>query len=119
VAAIRDGAPGIVVQTDDQINQPAHELVDSLGAALAAVARAVIDNTNVRRVLIAGGDTSGHIVRNLGVTALELLPGPNDRAPGTALCRAISPDPTINGLDVLLKGGQIGTPDLFETFRTT
>ncbi len=123
VAALHDGAPGVVVHTGERTGQPTHNLVSSLGKALAEVARTVVENTDVRRVVVAGGDTSGRIVRHLGITALELLPAPNhptptDLGPGTALCRVVSQDATVNGLQVLLKGGQIGTPDLFESFRT-
>jgi uncharacterized protein YgbK (DUF1537 family) len=118
VAAFRDRAPGVVVHTGKRAGQPAHDLVGSLGEALAGVARAVVENTTVRRVVIAGGDTSGRVVRNLGVSAVELLTGPDNLGPGTAMCRVTSPDTRIDGLRILLKGGQIGTPDLFETFRT-
>ena len=125
VAAFRDGAPGVVVhtgghtggRTGGHADRSAHDLVESFGDALARVVREVVSSTDVRRVVIAGGDTSGRVVRNLGVTALELLPGHKHLGPGTALCRVSSPDPSIDGLQVLLKGGQIGTADLFETFR--
>jgi len=116
VAAFREGVPGVVVHTGERVGQPAHDLVSSLGEALAEVARAVVEDTKVRRVVIAGGDTSGRVVRRLGVSSLELVPGANEFGPGTALCRVTSPDTTIDGLHVLLKGGQIGTPDLFERF---
>ncbi|MFG1816921.1 four-carbon acid sugar kinase family protein [Kribbella sp. NPDC049174] len=118
VAALRDGTPGVVVHTGERTTQPIHNRVNSLGKALAEVTRAVVEEANVRRVLIAGGDTSGHIVRNFGVRTLELVTATNDFGPGTALCRLTSPHRPINGLEVLLKGGQMGTPDLFETFRT-
>ncbi|TCO18579.1 uncharacterized protein YgbK (DUF1537 family) [Kribbella steppae] len=116
VAAFRDGVPGVVVHTGERVGQPAHDLVSSLGEALAGVARAVVEDTKVRRVVIAGGDTSGRVVRSLGVSTLELVSGVNDFGPGSALCRVTSPDTTIDGLHVLLKGGQIGAPDLFERF---
>ena len=118
VAAFRAGVPGVVVHTGERTTQPIHNLVNSLGKALAEVTRTVLEETNVRRVLIAGGDTSGHIVRTFGVHTLELVTATNDFGPGTALCRLTSPHRPINGLQVLLKGGQMGTPDLFETFRT-
>ena len=34
-------------------------------------------------------------------------------APGAPLCRAHSPDPAIDGLQISLKGGQTGAPDFF------
>lgn len=35
-------------------------------------------------------------------------------APGVALCRLHSDNPALDGIEIALKGGQMGTPDLFE-----
>ena len=118
IAALNNGIPGVVVHTGERTTQPTHTLVNTLGKSLAEVTRAVVEATNVRRVLIAGGDTSGHIIRHLNVRTLELVTATTDFGPGTALCQLTSPHPQINGLQALLKGGQIGPPALFETFRT-
>jgi uncharacterized protein YgbK (DUF1537 family) len=36
---------------------------------------------------------------------------------GAPLCRAHSTDPALDGLELVLKGGQIGTPDFFDQAR--
>jgi uncharacterized protein YgbK (DUF1537 family) len=37
-----------------------------------------------------------------------------DLAPGAALCRAHAPGSPLDGLELMLKGGQMGGIDLFE-----
>ena len=59
-----------------------------------------------------GGDTSGHVVRQVGIEVLEvMLP----LTPGSPLCRATSRRASVDGLEIVLKGGQIGRPDFFGT----
>ena len=81
-----------------------------IGAALGEIAAAVLAATDLRRLVICGGDTSGHAAARLGIFALTaLLP----LAPGSPLCRAWSDDPKRDGLELVLKGGQVGGPDYF------
>ena len=83
---------------------------DGLGRALAAMIRA----TGTGRALIAGGDTSGHAAMAMGVHALEARAA---IAPGAALCRAFAADPALDGLELALKGGQMGAVDYFGAVR--
>jgi len=85
-----------------------------LGAALGALAKELIAAAGLTRLLIAGGDTSGYVARELGVYALECKAA---LAPGAPLCAAYSADPAFDGLELVLKGGQIGGPDFFEEVR--
>jgi uncharacterized protein YgbK (DUF1537 family) len=79
---------------------------DGLGRLLGGVLRA----SGLRRAVIAGGDTSGHASLALGIFALTALA---PVAPGSPLCRAHSDDPVHDGLEIALKGGQVGRPDFF------
>jgi uncharacterized protein YgbK (DUF1537 family) len=99
----------IVVHT----GREAAELVPSgaAGRFLAAVVRACVARTSVKRVLIAGGDTSGHLARELGVNALEMIA---PLTPGAPLCRAHASAAPIDGLELNFKGGQVGPPDYFD-----
>ncbi|WP_426959491.1 four-carbon acid sugar kinase family protein [Muricoccus radiodurans] len=83
-------------------------------AATAALLARVMKRHPVRRLGIAGGDTS-----SLGARALNLwgLSHAGAIAPGVALCRGHSDDPALDGLEVMLKGGQMGAPDLLARFR--
>tara|TARA_B100000378_G_scaffold273157_1_gene265642 strand:- start:1161 stop:1397 length:237 start_codon:yes stop_codon:yes gene_type:complete len=69
------------------------------------VARAVLAETG-----LAGGDTSGRIMTALsGLAVTALYPG---NTPGTSLFCLVA-DNELDGLEVALKGGQMGSVDLF------
>lgn len=80
----------------------------ALGSAMGRILRRVIDCTGVRRVLIAGGDTASHAVRELGISALTFAA---PLAPGAPLCRAHG---GACDLELILKGGQVGSECFFE-----
>jgi len=81
-----------------------------LGVALGAVLWGVLVETKVRRVCIAGGDTSSFAARALGIEALEMIA---PLTPGAPLCRAIAPDSPADGLEIVFKGGQVGAENYF------
>jgi 3-oxoisoapionate kinase len=85
-----------------------------LGEALGKLLRQIITRSTIRRTLICGGDTSSHAIQQLPITALTWL-GPV--TPGAPLCRAHSPDPVFQYAEFILKGGQVGPPNFFETAR--
>jgi uncharacterized protein YgbK (DUF1537 family) len=66
------------------------------------------------RVIVAGGDTSGHVTRALDIYALELLA---PIAPGAPLCLAHSHNPVFDGMEITLKGGQNGDEKYFTTIQ--
>lgn len=73
--------------------------------------RALLQTQPLRRVGIAGGDTSSHALRALDVWGLSYR---GQLAPGVALCRAHADAPHLEGMELMLKGGQMGQSDLFE-----
>jgi uncharacterized protein YgbK (DUF1537 family) len=85
-----------------------------LGAALGGIARELLLRTGLRRVVIAGGDTSSFAAQELGLHALEMLA---ELTPGAPLCRGYSEDARMDGLEIALKGGQMGLPDYFGRVR--
>ena len=88
----------------------------AIGAALGRIERALIEQGGVRRAVIAGGDTSSHALMQLGIYALSTrLPLP--ATPGSPLCLAHSDDKAFDGLEIALKGGQVGGDDYFERIR--
>ncbi|MER1967944.1 four-carbon acid sugar kinase family protein [Castellaniella sp. GW247-6E4] len=98
------GASGVEIATAN----------DRLGAALGDILSALVRQCNLRRVVISGGDTSGHATSRLGIDALTAIA---PLSPGVPLCRAHSLDPAIDGLEIALKGGQTGAVDFFVTVR--
>ena len=88
----------------------------AIGRALGDVQGALIERAGLRRAVIAGGDTSSHALRQLGVYALTTrLPLPT--TPGSPLCLAHSDDKAFDGLEIAFKGGQVGDDDYFEKIR--
>ncbi|MBP1965235.1 four-carbon acid sugar kinase family protein [Paenibacillus aceris] len=82
-----------------------------LGIALGLLTKELVRQLGISRVLIAGGDTSGYVTRELGIYALECI---SVLDPGGPLCRAFSNEPQFDGLELVLKGGQVGGVDFFE-----
>lgn len=83
---------------------------EQLGERLGALLRELVERCRLRRAVVAGGDTAGYAARQLGVYALTLL-RPLD--PGAPLCRAHAEDARWDGLELVLKGGQLGKEDFF------
>ncbi|MBP1932230.1 four-carbon acid sugar kinase family protein [Ammoniphilus resinae] len=81
-----------------------------LGQQLGNLARRIIEESSIRRIAFAGGDTSSHAVSELGIFALEMIA---PLAPGSPLCQCYSTDPRIDGLEITLKGGQVGERSFF------
>ncbi|WP_034294459.1 four-carbon acid sugar kinase family protein [Herbaspirillum sp. RV1423] len=67
--------------------------------------------TTVRRIGVAGGDTSSHALKALDIWGLSYL---GKLSPGVALCRAHADGARENGIELMLKGGQMGGEDLFD-----
>lgn len=80
------------------------------GTALGTVLRNTLAFSKVKRLGIAGGDTSSFAARALGIQALEMIA---PLVPGAPLCRAFAPDSPADGLEVNFKGGQVGAEDYF------
>ena len=76
-----------------------------LGQRLGELTRAVLSRAPLRRVVLCGGDTSSQVTQVLAPDALSIVAR---LAPGAPLCRLHAADPALDGLEVALKGGQMG-----------
>jgi uncharacterized protein YgbK (DUF1537 family) len=74
--------------------------------ALAAIARGLVE-LGVRRMLVAGGETSGAVVKALGVEGLRIGPQIDPGVPWTTTLGAQQP------LALALKSGNFGSVDFF------
>jgi 3-oxoisoapionate kinase len=83
---------------------------EKLGTALGTIAKQAVKSTNIKRVVIAGGDTSSYAARAMEIDAVEMIAPFGHGAP---LCKAISANKSINGLEVNFKGGQVGSESYF------
>lgn len=83
---------------------------ERIGAGLGAILDSILTKTGIGRAVISGGDTSGRAASMLGIDALTAIA---PLAPGSPLCRAHAARPDRDGLEIALKGGQVGAPDFF------
>lgn len=82
-------------------------IADATADFVATVARAV----PLRRMGIAGGDTSSKAVKALGLWGLSYRTA---LSPGVTVSLTHSAHPPTDGVELMLKGGQMGSEDLFE-----
>ncbi len=82
-----------------------------LGRGGGRLLAAVLARVPLARAGVAGGDTSSHAVLGLDAWGLSFV---RRLAPGVSLCRLHSDRPGLDGLELMLKGGQMGDDDLFE-----
>lgn len=85
-----------------------------IGRKLGRWTKDIVRSSGIDRVVLAGGDTSGFITKELGVYGLEMI---QQISPGAPLCRAYSEDERMNGIELALKGGQLGSVKYFEDIR--
>lgn len=80
------------------------------GNIIGQITKKVVSQINIKRIVFAGGDTSSYAASELNISALEMIA---PLAPGAPLCKAISDDKYVNGLELNFKGGQVGTDNYF------
>lgn len=83
-----------------------------VGAALGRIARISVASCGLKRLVLAGGDTSSHALGQLDVFALTAR-FPLPESPGSPLCTAHSADPALDGIEIAMKGGQVGRDNYF------
>ncbi|MGE8567067.1 MAG: four-carbon acid sugar kinase family protein [Achromobacter sp.] len=94
--------------TSDQAASTARATAQLAAAIITASAQA---GTRLARVGIAGGDTSSQATLALGLWGLQFR---CVLAPGVTVSVARSDNPVVDGVDLMLKGGQMGGDDLFD-----
>lgn len=86
------------------------ELPKRFGQLLGQTANEVLRQMPLKRLIIAGGDTSSYTARALGIQAVQMI------APlvkGAPLCRVYAKGAAVDGMEINLKGGQLGERDYF------
>jgi uncharacterized protein YgbK (DUF1537 family) len=74
----------------------------------------LVERAKLKRAVVAGGDTSSHALGEMGIAALTLkMPLP--QTPGSPLC--VAHGGGADGLQIALKGGQVGGDDYFSMIR--
>lgn len=80
------------------------------GKLLGEIVRMTAEKAVLRRIIIAGGDTSSYAARAMGIEAVEMIA---PLSPGAPLCRAYAPGSAVDQLELVFKGGQVGKKDFF------
>ena len=116
--ALSAGVPGVVISSarsqSDRVEGLGPAERKSLGQRSGRILARILDETGLRRVVVAGGDTSSHAGGELGIDALTFL---SHLAPGAPLCKAWSSSGLRDGLEIVFKGGQCGREEFFESVR--
>jgi 3-oxoisoapionate kinase len=86
----------------------------TLGDGLGRILLEILAEVPLERAIVAGGDTSAAAVRRLGARALEAVAA---SAPGSPVCRVHSPGRPVDGLELVLKGGQVGPTSYYVDTR--
>jgi uncharacterized protein YgbK (DUF1537 family) len=106
LSRLTQGDVMLVTEQPEGAPSAASAVAEATGRLLAAI----ITETRLGRLVVAGGDTSTMAIRSLPLWGLSYR-GPC--VPGAPLCRAHSDDARLDGLDIVLKGGQMGPPGFF------
>jgi uncharacterized protein YgbK (DUF1537 family) len=106
----------VLVHTDRPEQAVTSDQAASTARATAQLAAAIITasahaGTRLARVGIAGGDTSSQATLALGLWGLAFR---CVLAPGVTVSVARSDNPVVDGVELMLKGGQMGGDDLFD-----
>jgi len=109
-----DAAIAAMKRKLEELGLPAFDTSRLIGARLGKLTKLIVQEHRLSRFAIAGGDTSGFVTRELGIYALEAI---MPIAPGGPLCRSYADDPAFDGLELVLKGGQVGKEDFFAKVR--
>lgn len=111
VNLLNEGKP-VIIHTGGAAQQQAANLpAEKLGTALGAIASETAAQSTIKRIVIAGGDTSSYAARAMGIEAVEMIA---PLVPGAPLCKATAPGSPIDGLQVNFKGGQVGGENYFD-----
>jgi 3-oxoisoapionate kinase len=86
----------------------------AIGRGLGRILGELRRRTNISRLTVAGGDTSGHAAQELRIPAVTML---RPLAPGGPMCRAHADDPLMDGVEIVFKGGQVGTESFYGLVR--
>ena len=102
------GADNVMLVTERPAQRPQN--AEHAASATAKLLCAIMAQAAVSRLIIAGGDTASHAIAALDIWGLSYRA---PLVPGAPLCCVHSDEPHLDGLEVVLKGGQMGGVDFF------
>jgi 3-oxoisoapionate kinase len=110
LAAIETGR-SLVLHTD--ASRPIAS--EAIPGTLSRVVQGLLEDApQIRRIILAGGDTSGELARSLGITRIRIT---GTLVRGAPLCTVRSNNPRLDRTEFVFKGGQIGGERFFAQCR--
>jgi uncharacterized protein YgbK (DUF1537 family) len=106
--------PAVTAYNEAVAGRHKQAINERVGSGLGQILKGVIKTAGPARVIVAGGDTSGHAAQALGIHALTAIA---PISPAASVSRAHAEDRAIADLEIALKGGQMGTLDYFIKVR--
>ncbi len=103
-----------LIKSGQSRDQAKHLGGRQLGQQLGQLVDALLRQHPLQRVVLSGGDTSSQITRCLAPDALQIAAA---LSPGAPLCVVLSDQAHLKGLQIALKGGQMGQADYFVRAR--
>ncbi|WKZ94587.1 four-carbon acid sugar kinase family protein (plasmid) [Chimaeribacter arupi] len=82
----------------------------ALSIELGLITQKILERHPLKRIVVSGGDTSSQVTKILAPDALVIQ---SAISPGAPLCKALSEKPFLSGLEIALKGGQMGDETYF------
>ena len=109
ISALRQ-KQSVIIHTSNILQIEESTSARTLGKTLGSIAKRVCEEVKLKRIVIAGGDTSSYAARAMEIEAVEMIAS---LVIGAPLCKAYSKNKKINGLEINFKGGQVGSEDYF------
>ncbi|MGC5224716.1 four-carbon acid sugar kinase family protein [Micromonospora sp. DT81.3] len=113
VAALGTGR-SVAFTSDDADTAGVVAPLEGIARAAASIIERAAAAGVTRRIIVCGGDTSSRVTRLLGIHSLSIAANPWGNV---VLLRAHAEATHLDGLELLLKGGQVGTVTLFDDVR--
>lgn len=109
-----DDSVSILKAAAERSDTPIAEARERIGDGLGQILDRLIENAGLTRCAVAGGDTSGHVTRALGIRSLTFMASAGH---ATSIMRANTGIRGRTDLEYALKGGQMGSIDYFGTVK--
>ena len=113
VSALAAG-DSVALSSHDSDVERVEDALGSIAESTAAIVTTATEAGATSRVIVCGGDTSSRVTRMLGIRSLSIAANPWGNI---VLLRGHAPGSATDGVELLLKGGQVGSDDLFEQVR--
>jgi 3-oxoisoapionate kinase len=112
--ALLDDRHSVVLTAQDVNPSGVPDPLSAIAENAARIIDSAVSAGVARRIIVCGGDTSSRVIGLLGISSLSIAANPWGNV---ALLSVEAPGTPLDGVELLLKGGQVGDVDLMEKVR--